>query len=283
MKRYKGKILRGRLGENSLAERDEQLLLSKQSLDDYSWAELKFIANSLSTEETKSQYYAHMLDLMKAGGTKTFEASDSITRDGKISVRIIGLCQDVKEDGTMTGLTFQTTHALSTAHSMNTSNANDGGWGKTNMRTWLNSTVYDALPDELRENIVGVKKYYGSTYDSTSGSTTFAIDKLFLLSMQELYGYTNNDYPWYEYEGTGPGHNEQYSYYSYKSVTTDNCSFLANMHKDYNGNTPGSYTSWWLRSACFLDGFTFWCVWSDASATFGSARDPFSVVPCFSL
>jgi hypothetical protein len=200
-------------------------------------------------------------------------------------VRIIGICQDMKANDRKAGLTFQFTHALATTHEMNVANTNNGGWGSTNMRTWLNNDVYNALPDDLRDNIASVEKYYQSPYDSTSISTVASTnDKLFLLSMRELYDYTDSSYPWYEFEGAGSKHNEQYSYYAYKSATTSKRSLLPNMHREYNGANPGSYTYWWLWSASGKGGDLFWYVNSSGHAY--SSHDAglsFSVVPCFSL
>jgi hypothetical protein len=75
-----------------------------------------------------------MFDLMKVGSTKTFEVSDNIAYDGKMSVRIIGLCQDVKEDDTVAGLTFQATHALKEPMQMQRFKYGINGWKKSRVR-----------------------------------------------------------------------------------------------------------------------------------------------------
>jgi hypothetical protein len=272
-------------GNNSAqgsTQTSNQELLSKDSLDDYTWAELKTIANDLSANGEQSVYYAKMTELMQSGSTKTFETDSSVIGE-RVKVRIIGICQDVKTDNTTAGLTFQTTHALATAQQMNASNSNLSGWGSTAMRTWLNDTVYNALPSDLTQYIVQVKKYYGATYNSTSNTTTSTSDKLFLLSSRELYDYTNSSYPWYALEGTGSSHNQQYQYYSYKGVTTSNYSLLAGMYLDYNGNTPGSFACWWLRSVLGGSSSHFRYVCSGGNYNGNYASYSGSVVPSFSL
>jgi hypothetical protein len=266
----------------NVSDSDYINLPTSTSLDDYSWAELKIIANDLSKNNTSSEYYSIVLSMMQSGSTKTFTTTSTVIGTN-VKVRIIGICQDQKTSDGTAGLTFQTTHALATAYKMNTSDTNTNGWGSTAMRTWLNGTVYNALPSDLKGNIVQVKKYYGSTYNSTSSTTSYTSDYLSLLSMRELYNCTNSSYPWYECEGTGNNHNQQYQYYSYKGVTTSNYSLLANMYKDYNGNTPGSYTCWWLRSVYYGSSISFRSVYSDGYYSYDSAGYSYSVVPSFSL
>jgi hypothetical protein len=166
-----------------------------------------------------------MLELMQSGSTKTFVTNDTTGEIGtSMAIRIIGICQDVKSDGTgQAGLTFQTTHALATCQTMNKHAENTGGWGTSRLEQWANSTFLNSLPNELATNIVNVKKYYNPTWNSTSTDTiTSTDDKAFVLSYKEMFNYTNNDHPWYEYEGTGASYNEQYQYYAYNEITANN-------------------------------------------------------------
>jgi hypothetical protein len=271
----------GNASANGSVQASSQELLTKDSLGDYSWSELKTIASDLSANGEGSVYYAKMTELMQEGSTKTFETDSSVI-GARVKVRIIGVCQDVKSDGTgQAGLTFQTTHALATPHEMNASDDNTGGWGSSSMRTWLNDTVYGMLPSDLRSSIVSVEKYYGDTRGSGSSSTASTSDKLFLPSLRELYVYSDDSYPCYTCEGTGPSHDQQYQYYAYEGVTRSNLSLLASMYLDYNGNTPGSYTSWWSRSACYNGYRGFWDVRYNGNYGGSSTDYSYSVVPVF--
>jgi hypothetical protein len=151
----------------------------------------------------------------------------------------------------MAGLTFQTTHALETFCYMNFDSTNKGGWGDSRMRDWLNSSVLYRLPRELRENIVMVRKYYRDYYftekhNDMVDDVYYVKDYLSVPSVREIYGYSNDNFQWYEWEGTGEKHNEQYAYYSSKGVTAGSIKpelhGLASTYNKYDGN------SWWLRS-----------------------------------
>jgi hypothetical protein len=195
------------LSEGEQNETHRKNELEARNLNSYSWEELKIIADDLSVNGRDSEYYTDVFEMTHDGSAKTFTTGSDILGE-KMKVRIIGVCQDVKEDGTMAGLTFQTTHTLATTHAMNEDGTNADGWGKSSMREWLNNTVYDALPDELRENIVGVKKYYRNNAFGDDATIVNVVDKVFLASFKELYGYVELGQSWYEQEGTGENHNE---------------------------------------------------------------------------
>lgn len=61
-------------------------------------------------------------------------------------------------------------------------------WSASNMRTWLNSTVYDALPTELKNVIVAKKKTTKNTSTGTMSDTT--TDKIWMPTVYELVGST---------------------------------------------------------------------------------------------
>ena len=66
---------------------------------------------------------------------------------------------------------------------MNKRDTNEGGWGKSFMREWLNGTVFHMLPDELQEIIVprAIRQKLG-------GETVETQDKLWLPSCTEMFG-----------------------------------------------------------------------------------------------
>lgn len=75
-----------------------------------------------------------------------------------------------------------TTSILSRA--MNSSNTNTGGWESSGVRTYVNSTVYNALPAEVQDVIVETLVVSGHGSDESSNFTT--TDKLYLLSLKEI-------------------------------------------------------------------------------------------------
>ena len=158
-----------------------------------------------------------------------------------------------------------------------TSDTNVGGWPASKMRTYVNNTIYNVLPQNLKENIIDtqVVSSHGS-YDSTNFTST---DKLYLLSTKEVWGkegtsnVINND--------TAEAETRQLDYYKdYKNsngsigVTTSNSSGAI---KKYNGS---SY-NWWLRSAHSPDVRTFCRVNSPGDWSNDFANCAHGVSPAF--
>ncbi len=129
-----------------------------------------------------------------------------------------------------------------TKHNMNSTDTNVGGWPASEMRTYVNSDIYNALPSELKSGIINTTVVSG--HGSTSGETNYtSIDKLYLLSTHEVWedvdGNTNSGI---DFEDTAYNNTRQLDYYSSQNVTTSNYS---GARKQYNS----SNAYWWLRSA----------------------------------
>ena len=142
---------------------------------------------------------------------------------------------------------------------------NKGGWEYSDMRAFLNSTIYakenidysttgiySSLPEVLRNAIIDTRVVSGhGSVDTTNYTTT---DKLYLLSRREVWNYTGT------YD-TASEQTRQMDYYASQNVTTS--SYAAAIKKDSSGTA--SY--WWLRSAnsyytyCFnrvtITGYTY--------------------------
>ena len=124
---------------------------------------------------------------------------------------------------------------------MNAAQTNVGGWPSSSMRSYVNNDIYNALPINLKNEIIDTIVVSG--HGSTSGETNFiSTDKLYLLSTIEVKTPGGN------YD-TAKDVTRQLDYYKeYKSedgsigVTTDNYSGAI---KKLNG----SARPWWLRSA----------------------------------
>ena len=115
-------------------------------------------------------------------------------------------------------------------------NGNIGGWPASEMRTYVNSDIYNALPTELKNGITNTIVVSG--HGKTVGETNFtSTDKLYLLDAKEIYGYSFTS----QYN-TAKDSERQLDYYSSQNVTT---SSYAGAIKQNNG----SNAYWWLRSA----------------------------------
>ena len=150
-----------------------------------------------------------------------------------------------------------------TTHAMNSSEFDVVVWNSSEMRTYVNNDIYNALPEGLKENIINTKVVSG--YGPTSGETNFILeDKIYLLSTKEIYGTPGS------YDTVGV-ETRQLDYYKINGVTTASYSGAI---KNYNGSS----NYWWLRSInskysgdVYSVGSDGDCNDSDASYTLGVA------------
>lgn len=223
-KLYIARVPNGSVGTNAiqdasvtyakLADEVEQAITQLQmgkDLGAYTWQELMQLANDPANA---AEDFAYLV-----GQTKPLQ----IAGYGNFFFRMIGVGQDVRSDnGQLAKMTFEIVD-IPTTHFMNPSLSTTGGWGDSEMREWLNSTVLSALPDYMIDGITTVKKEYKN---GENGSIVTCDDKLWCLSEKEL---TN---------GTAYGdEGEFYEYWASHNNTEDRI-------KRYNG----SAYDWWLRS-----------------------------------
>ena len=123
-------------------------------------------------------------------------------------------------------------------HVMNSTSTNVGGWPASSMRSYLNETLLNKLPEELKASGMILDTRVVSGHGSTSGETNFtSTDKLYLLSYVEVMG-SNNDYDTVKLvDGTITDGTRQLQYYGSTGSTR------------IKNTTEGSAQSWWLRSA----------------------------------
>lgn len=115
----------------------------------------------------------------KVGDTK------SVTINGvSLTVRIIG----VNHDGNNT-ITLMCTKSIGMHlfnEAVNGSSTNAGGWKDSDMREWLNGTIYNGLSSDLKSAIKPVSKKTNNVGNGDKSATaTATTDKLFLLSLAE--------------------------------------------------------------------------------------------------
>ena len=204
---------------------------------------------------------------VKSGNTSKYNVGDTKEVDlgelGKHTVRIANMsaCESEKSE-TACGFVVEFADII-TQQKFNSSMTNVGGWKDSEMRTYINSTIYNVLPGDLQNVIVSTKVISGHGY--TTGEENFETqDKLYLLNAQEVW--STNDYD------TSVGTSKQLDYYKNQGVTA---SSYAGAKKQYNGSN--SY--WWLRSATSGTTNTFFCVnynggWGDSGANIFNGVSP---------
>lgn len=156
---------------------------------------------------------------------------------------------------------------------MNSTETNVGGWPASAMRTYVNTTVYNALPSDLQNVITETSVVSG--HGSTSGEANFtSSDKLYPLSTKEVWGKdgTSNTIS----NDTAEAETRQLDYYKNKGVTTSNYSGAI---KQYNG----SNYAWWLRSANSSTTNNFFYVSDAGDWGYYNANSTVGVAPAFRI
>ena len=173
----------------------------------------------------------------KSGKTDKYSVGDTKKVDlgelGIQTLRISNMSECTTETSeTACGFVVEFTGII-TQQKFNSTQSNIGGWKNSELRTYVNETIYNALPKDLASVITETKVISG--HGATSGETNFeTTDKIYLLSTKEIYGETTYD--------TLAEETRQLDYYKKEGVTNSNYSKTI---KSYNSTN----SEWWLRSA----------------------------------
>ena len=174
---------------------------------------------------------------VQTGNTSKYNVGDTKEVDlgslGKHMVRISNMSACTTETSeTACGFVVEFADIV-TKQKFNSTKTNVGGWKDSELRTYINGTIYNALPSDLQNVITTTKVISG--HGNTTGEENFETqDKLYLLNAQEVW--STNDYD------TSVGTSKQLDYYKNQGVTA---SSYAGAIKQYNG----ANSKWWLRSA----------------------------------
>ena len=221
----------------------------------------------------KDDSWSTIASNVKAGKASAYQVGDTKAVDmgslGTHTVRVANTsaCTNGETSETACGFVVEFVDIIS-KKKMNSTETNVGGWPASAMRTYVNGTIYNALPSEL-QNVIATTTVV-SSHGTTSGEANFtSSDKLYLLSTKEVFNGGVYD--------TAKAETRQLDYYKNKGVTTSKYSGAI---KQYYG----SNYSWWLRSAYSYgtaDGF--FCV-GDSGGWYGSsAANSYGVAPAFRI
>jgi hypothetical protein len=166
---------------------------------------------------------------------------------GVVDMQIVGFDVDeLSSGGDYASISWASKNLPNVTHRMHSSTSAHNGWASCEMRTWLSSTFFNAIPSDVRSHIVEVKKY-SRCYDSSSTliSNNETSDKVWLLSDREI---ALGSYQ----ESKGP---------SYSSIYTGNAARIK--------KRAGTETNkrWWTRSQA--SAFVFMCIKTDGTRNTG--------------
>ena len=134
------------------------------------------------------------------------------------------------------------------------------------------------MPSEIRSIMKPKTTYYADKASDVTEVSSIE-DTMFILSNKELYDINSPypyitsssqyDRPFWQYEGTGPLHNEQYQLFAKEGITSGDYSKLVN----------SSYC--WLRTISYDSNWQFMLINSSGKTDKTYADNPHSVCPCF--
>ncbi|MBQ3297981.1 MAG: hypothetical protein IJG97_04155 [Bacilli bacterium] len=212
---------------------------------------------------------------VQAGNTSNYNVGDTKTVDmgtlGTHTIRIANKstpteCSTAGFSQTACGFVLEFADIITT-QVMNSTNTNVGGWPASEMRTYVNSDIYNALPTELKNGIINTTVVSGHGSRDSANFTT--ADKMYLLSTKEVWGKEGTSVINYDSAET---ETRQLDYYKNAGVTTSNYSVAKKQNN-------GSNSYWWLRSACSSYAYSFYIVswngvWDSGNASFNSGVSP---------
>ncbi len=160
-----------------------------------------------------------------------------------------------------------------TEHRMNQTSTNVGGWPASEMRTYVNKDIYNALPSKLQK-VIGLTIVV-SSHGKTSEETNFtSSDKLYLLSNNDVWGSEASSYSVSNNTAAG----KQLDYYKNMGVTAS-----ANYHAAAKYASNGYTANWYLRSADSSSVMQFFAVNSSGDWTIPVADVSCGVSPAFRI
>ena len=238
-----------------------KLLIPDTVLGNNNWTTIKKISSSGNA----SQYWS-------IGDTKNIILNGTalgITFNNlSINVFIIGIDHNSRYEGTnkihfqigkinnvLVGL-FYNSNVYGKGGQMNTTQSNSGGWESSYMRnhslsnrttpeTPESNSFMSVLPEELRDNMISVRKFTDNRGNAvgTSSAVTATVDYLFLLSPYEVSGNTEGANT---YESTAQ---ERYSYYlqgnRWLAYSWDDTTYkIAHWFRSPAGNSAGYFMAY---------------------------------------
>ena len=218
---------------------------------------------------------------MKVGDTKTVTLTGNEFNNKTFTLRIANMstdeCNNKGDDFSETACGFVLEFVdIITTHQMNGTSTNKGGWKDSEMRKYLNcskdgksavgngdlecssmsgtATIYDSLPEPLKNAIIDTRVVSG--HGNNSGDNCTTTDKIYLLATAEIWENGSNNQINYD---TARDKTRQLDYYAKEPKTTTDSGHRGKAIK----KKDDSATSWWLRSADSISSTVFFYAYID--------------------
>ena len=243
--------------------------------------------NSFATDSWKTIIKAvrnNNISKYNVGDTKTVDLGTYGTHTLRIAnTSTPGECKTEGFSQSACGFVLEFADIITT-HSMNPSGTYKGtqynsgwnvdGWPASEMYTFVNNDIYNALPSEIKNAIIDTTVVSGHGKEDTENFTS--TDKLYLLSTAEVFEQgSSNKYDTLKYD-TAKDLTRQLDYYKNSGVTTTDKTGAIKK----NG-TSDSY--WWLRAAYSNSTYYFFRVYANGDWANSNAINTDGVAPAFRL
>ena len=203
-----------------------------------------------------------------------------ITIDGKsYTIRVVNNttpseCNNDDFSQTACGFVVEFVDIFTTNQKMFGSQSNKGGWQGSTLRTYLNGTFYDLLPDDLKKVIIRTKTISG--HGTTSGETNFTTtDKIYLPSAKEIM--VDSSKSTISTQDSAFENTRQLDYYQSIGLRASYDYLI----KYKVGTTTA--TAWWLRTAKKTTSTTYLSISTSGAWTATNANTAIGITPVFRI
>ena len=230
----------------------------------------------ISPKNFSTDDWETIIDAIREGNDGVYNVGDTKEIDlgsyGKHTLRIANKSTPSECSGTgfsqsACGFVLEFADVITT-HKMNDTNTNVGGWPSTSMRTFVNNDIYNAIPDEIKNEIIDTTVISGHGKSNTENFTS--TDKLYLLSTAEVWAQGSSNTI---SDDAARDVTRQLDYYKNLGTSTTNRS----------GAVKKSGYAWWLRVANSSDNNNFYRVNNRGDWSNNNASTTNGVSPAFRL
>ena len=184
----------------------------------------------------------------KTGKYKSFNVGDmkelDLGSEGIVHMQIVGIDVDDLADGSgKAPLTFISKELLATPHAVNSTNTNVNGWGESELRTYIKTSIKPLIPSNIATQIKEVKKW--SYVRNPLNKNAYTADDVWIPSYREV----------------NLGEDRETSGVIYDTMFLDD-----NTRKKMIVGTT-TFKSWWLRTTTNNNSSYWGCVSSSGKLT----------------
>ena len=182
-----------------------------------------------------------IINNIRNGNTANYQVGDTKEIDmgsfGTHTLRIANKstpseCNNSDFSETACGFVLEFADILS-LHRMNPTSTNVGGWPATEMRTYVNTDIYNALPSDLKNGIINTRVVSG--HGSSDSNNFTSTDKLYLQTIKELNGVSVMD--------SAAGKTRQLDYYNNLGIRNNDIRVARKLNGNYRSFNLRGMTS----------------------------------------